>query len=86
MITTLQLLDELKLVMELPSDRAVAKYLDITQAAVSRWRTGHPMGEDMALKMAELLELDADLILLSNMAERRLHRQEQAKKSSPTAA
>ncbi|NAW67657.1 hypothetical protein [Photobacterium halotolerans] len=86
MITTLQLLDELKRVRKLPSDYAAAKYLGISQQAVSKWRTGSPMGEDMAEKIAFDLELDIDIVMLSNMAERRKHKREEFKKSSSDAA
>ncbi|WP_154124994.1 hypothetical protein [Grimontia hollisae] len=74
MITTLQLLDELKRVRELDSDRAAAKYLKKTQAAVSKWRTGHPMSLETAVEIAEDLELDLDLVVLSNMSERRMYK------------
>ncbi|WP_120511971.1 hypothetical protein [Photobacterium salinisoli] len=86
MITTLQLLEELKRVRLLQSDYAVAKYLGITHQAVSRWRNGKPMGEDLAEKIAFDLELDLDIVMLSNMAERRKHKREEFKKSSSDAA
>lgn len=86
MITTLEILDELKRVRKLQSDYAVAKYLGVTHQAVSRWRNGKPMGGDMALNIAHDLELDIDIVMLSNMAERRKHKREEFKKSSSDAA
>lgn len=82
MITSLQLLDELKSVRELDSDRAAARYLKKTQAAVSLWRNGHPMSLDTAIEIAEDLGIDTDLIILSNASERRMYKLQKAKQAS----
>lgn len=70
MITTIELLEALKEEKNLPSDYAVAKYLGISQQAVSKWRNGRTMSEEVCIKVAHELNLDEDLVLLSNLAEK----------------
>mgnify|MGYP001337996052 FL=1 len=70
MITTLELLDRLKQEVNLPSDYAVAKFLNVSQQAVSRWRNGRVMCEETALKVARVLKIDQDMVILSNIVER----------------
>lgn len=70
MITTIELLEALKQEFDLPSDYAVAKYLNISQQAVSKWRNGRTMSEEICIKVAHELKLDEDLVLLSNLAEK----------------
>ena len=70
MITTLELLDRLKQEVNLPSDYAVAKFLNVSQQAVSRWRNGRVMCEETALKVARGLKIDQDMGILSNIVER----------------
>lgn len=74
MITTLELLDRLKEEADLPSDYAVAKFLNITHQAVSRWRNGKVMSEEVALKVARVLDMDQDFVVLSNIVERQKNR------------
>lgn len=70
MITTLELLDSLKDEVNLPSDYAVAKFLNVSQQAVSRWRNGKVMSEGTAIKVARVLKMDQDFVIISNIAER----------------
>ena len=70
MITTVELLNRLRVEKQLLSDRQVAKYLDISQAAVQNWRTGGTMSDDIACEIADMLGLDVDLTLLAIIAER----------------
>ncbi len=70
MITTLDLLNRLRIEKQLVSDRQVAKYLDISQASVQKWRNGGTMSDEMASEIAEMLGLDVDLVLLAIIAER----------------
>lgn len=72
MITTLELLEALKEEKNLPSDYAVSKYLNVTHQAVSRWRNGRTMSEEICLKVAKELNLDEDLVLLSNLCEKQV--------------
>ena len=70
MITTVDLLNRLRVEKQLVSDRQVAKYLDISQASVQKWRNGGTMGDDIACEVADMLGLDVDLVLLAIIAER----------------
>ncbi len=70
MITTVDLLNRLRVEKQLLSDRQVAKYLEISQAAVQRWRNGGTMSDDIACEVADMLGLDVDLVLLAIIAER----------------
>jgi len=70
MITTIELLEALKADKDLSSDYGVAKYLGISHQAVGRWRKGGAMSEELCLKVAKELNLDEDLVLLSNLAEK----------------
>ncbi|EJK2115243.1 hypothetical protein BOO91_10595 [Vibrio navarrensis] len=70
MITTLDLLNRLRVEKQLVSDRQVAKFLDISQASVQKWRNGGTMSDEMACEIAEMLDLDVDLVLLAIIAER----------------
>ncbi|ELV8618989.1 helix-turn-helix domain-containing protein [Vibrio vulnificus] len=70
MITTLDLLNRLRIEKQLVSDRQVAKYLNISQASVQKWRNGGTMSDDMACEIAEMLGLDVDFVLLAIIAER----------------
>lgn len=65
MITTVELLNRLRVEKQLLSDRQVAKYLDISQAAAQKWRTGGTMSDDIACEIADMLGLDVDLTLLA---------------------
>ncbi|CAM3709497.1 MULTISPECIES: helix-turn-helix domain-containing protein [Vibrio] len=70
MITSLELLDMLKAEADLHSDYAVAKFLNVSHQAVSRWRNGKVMSEETATKIARILEIDEDVIILSNIVEK----------------
>ncbi|KWE44593.1 hypothetical protein WL76_30890 [Burkholderia ubonensis] len=59
MKTTVQLLDDVKVKMDLPSDYAAAKALGVTRSAVSQWRNGKAtFDDDTCLLVAEILDLD----------------------------
>jgi len=70
MITTIELLDGLKARRNIPSDYKLAKYLGITQQAVSKLRNGASMSEEMAFAIADDLEMDAELVVLSILLEK----------------
>ncbi|UAB72376.1 hypothetical protein INR79_24270 [Vibrio sp. SCSIO 43132] len=70
MITTLQLLNKLRVEKQLDSDRQVAKFLDLNHTSVQKWRHGGTMSEEVACEVADLLGLDVELVLLSIIAER----------------
>lgn len=70
MITTVTLLDRLRLEKQLDSDRHVARYLEISHSSVNRWRNGGTMSDDHACLIADMLGLDVDLVLLAIIAER----------------
>ncbi len=53
------------------SDRKAAGLLGLSQAAVSRWRTGHDFPSDQqCLKMAQLLDIDGGYVMACVHAER----------------
>ena len=70
MITTVDLLNRLRVEKQLLSDRHVARYLEISAASVNRWRNGGTMSDDHAVIVADMLGLDVDLVLLAIIAER----------------
>ncbi|MBJ2144835.1 hypothetical protein JC606_00335 [Vibrio sp. IB15] len=70
MITTLDLLNRLRVEKQLVSDRQVAKYLELHHSTVNKWRNGGTMSEEHACEVADLLGLDVDFVLLANIAER----------------
>ncbi|UAB68808.1 hypothetical protein INR79_09630 [Vibrio sp. SCSIO 43132] len=70
MITTLELLNRLRVEKQLPSDNQVAKYLDISHNAVHKWRNGGTMSDELAAEIAQSLGLDVDLVVLAIIAER----------------
>ncbi|ELL4666687.1 hypothetical protein KW521_12595 [Vibrio fluvialis] len=70
MITTLELLNRLRVEKQLHSDRHVARFLGLSQPSVQRWRNGGTMSDDIACEVAEILGLDVDLVLLAIIAER----------------
>lgn len=71
MQTTIELLETVKDRYGIPSDRQLSLRLKITRAQISRYRTkGEAMGEEVALRVAELLELDPGYVLASMEAER----------------
>ncbi|ENM5794339.1 hypothetical protein DX885_000823 [Vibrio mimicus] len=70
MITTLDLLNRLRIEKQLLSDRHVSRFLDINHSTVNKWRNGGTMSDEMACEIAEMLGLDVDLVLLAIIAER----------------
>ncbi len=70
MITSTELLDRLKLEKQLDSDRQAAKYLELHHSTVNKWRNGGTMSDDHACIIADMLDLDVDLVLLAIIAER----------------
>lgn len=70
MITTIDLLNRLRVEKQLLSDRHVARYLEINSSTVNKWRNGGTMSDDMACEIAEMLGLDVEMTLLAIVAER----------------
>lgn len=80
METTLQFLDAVKTRHGLTSDYSLAPILGVTRSAVSKFRSGKDfLGDSTALRVAELLEIDAGIVLAA------VHR-ERAKTESEKAA
>ncbi len=71
MNTTIEFLDALKAHTGATSDYALAPILGITRSAVSKYRNKHDFFSDaMAIKAAQILEIDTDFALLAIRAER----------------
>ena len=71
MRTTVQLMDAVKARHEMPSDYRLAKVLGVSFSRVSNWRRGHHgFSDEVAIKVAELLEEPPELVLLEVLAER----------------
>lgn len=71
METTNELLDQVKVRYGLKSDYALAAKLGMTRSLVSAYRNNKRMlGDDAALKVAELLDLDPGYILATMEAQR----------------
>jgi hypothetical protein len=71
MKTPAEFLDLIRARYSLPSDYAVAQLLGVNRQLVSKWRQGHGgMGDDHALRVAQLLELDVGHVLARLYAER----------------
>jgi len=69
--TTLEFIADLKQKTGLDSDYAIAKLLGITKNALSLYRNGKSyFGEDVAMKVAEILELEDGYVLACIAAER----------------
>ena len=71
METTIQLLDRIKTQLSISSDYKLAQALEISKNAVTNYRSGrsHP-NDDVALKIAALLDEDAGRIAACLHAER----------------
>jgi len=64
MKTTIEFLDELKLKRGGISDYAVAKLLGMTTQAISKYRTRrYFLGDETAIRVAELLEMDPSFVM-----------------------
>ncbi len=71
MKTTVEFLDAVKAKNGGISDYALAKVLGVTQQTVSRYRTKKDyLGDAMAIRVAELLEIDSAFVLACSHAER----------------
>lgn len=63
MDTTESLLDQLKIKLNLRSDYALAKHLNVTGVTMLRWREGKGMSDVNALRVADLLKLPRAYVL-----------------------
>lgn len=54
----------------LPSDYVAAKELSISRAAMSNYKNGRPLDDDLALKLAESLNIEVSEILYIIKAEK----------------
>jgi transcriptional regulator with XRE-family HTH domain len=71
METTKDLLDAVKARYKLPSDYALAAFLGLTRAHVSKYRCDREsLSDEKAMKVAELLGIDAGYVLALMAAER----------------
>jgi hypothetical protein len=71
MRTTSQYLDALKERLNVTSDYALAKHLGIRQSTISSYRhRGSHFGEDLSIRVAEILEIDPGEVLAAMAAER----------------
>lgn len=58
MQTTTELMDAARAELGVPSDYALAKAMNIDRAVVSKWRNGGTVGDENALALADILDLD----------------------------
>lgn len=71
MKTTIELLNELRVRFNLPSDYALQPILKIKKQTISRYRNhGGAFDDDIAVRVAELLGYDSGYILVCMAAER----------------
>lgn len=64
-------IDQVKIALDLPSDYAAAKVLNITRSAVSKYRSREStLDEDTALRVAEVLKINPARVVLDQLAER----------------
>ncbi|MYM58535.1 hypothetical protein GTG28_04795 [Vibrio sp. OCN044] len=70
MITSLDLLNQLKVEKQLLSNRQVAVFLGINHMTVNRIVKGGVWSDELACIIAQELELDVDLVLLAIISER----------------
>ncbi|MEX4004887.1 hypothetical protein AB4Y38_39210 [Paraburkholderia sp. EG285A] len=71
MKTTVEYLDAVKSRLNLPSDYAAAKALNVTRAAVSKYRLGHASFDDTtSLRVAEILEIQPFEVIAAANVER----------------
>ncbi len=54
----------------LPSDYRASKELGVTRASISLYKNGRPLDEDLALKIAESIDIDVSEILYIIRAEK----------------
>ncbi|KVA74089.1 hypothetical protein WM36_17230 [Burkholderia ubonensis] len=71
MKTTSEWLDAVKARLDLPSDYALAKALDVSRQAISLWRNGHqPLPDEACLKVAEMLDVNPFEVMATVKLER----------------
>ena len=71
MKTTLEFLDAVKTKHGLPSDYALSIKLDLTRSSISRFKLGKDfLGDETAMKVAHLLDLDPAYVVACIHAER----------------
>lgn len=70
METTRELLERAREACAPPTYYRLAKVLGVSQARVSQWKAGHTFGDEMAVKVAELIGLDPAYVLACVQAER----------------
>lgn len=70
-MNTIEYMDEMMRRKRIPSDYALAKALGIAKQTVSRYRAGIGQFDDeIALRVAELMGIDAGIVLLDMHIER----------------
>jgi transcriptional regulator with XRE-family HTH domain len=75
-----QVLDSAKIKLNIESDYALAKHLDISQSAISKYRkAGRTLDVEVCVKLATILDVNA-LILIAEMEMLRAHAHHQDKK------
>jgi transcriptional regulator with XRE-family HTH domain len=80
MRTTSEILDAVRAKTGAPSDYALRLYLGVTRQQISKYRNGHDvLSDDVAIRIAEILEVEPLLVLATVHAER--SRSETAKKT-----
>lgn len=68
---TIEFLDQVRQVHSIPSDYALAKWLDLTPQQISKYRSKKDhMGDETAARVASLLGMDAGFVVASIHAER----------------
>lgn len=67
----LEYLDAAKAALDIESDYALAKHLGVTKAALSALRNGKAgIGEELAIRLADILHIDAFEIIAAASLER----------------
>lgn len=69
-MTSLEYLDAVKKRLGITSDYALAARLGVTRSAVSKFQKGAVFGDDVALTVAEILELNPLVVIAAANAER----------------
>ncbi|WP_062270200.1 helix-turn-helix domain-containing protein [Endozoicomonas arenosclerae] len=77
MITTVELLDEVKKTQGIETKYALAKLLDCGQSSVANWYKKDTMNDRYALRCADLADLDPGYVLYSMAAERALKKKDE---------
>lgn len=70
MQTTIEFLDAVKAAHGLTSDYQLAQLLGIERQAISHYRAGRTLGDETAIRVAELLEVDWAYVVACIHAER----------------